>query len=200
MGIVLQIWGGASYLINKILFSLAENKEHHIKRKMKMFSWSIYITGVPAWVIILMGDQNWIAASIEAGGIPSMLLGLYTVYKNSEKPNQILDRIASFFTYASIALGAGYSLFDNGGIRSFSQILEMGVMLGFLLGSYLLAKSNRTGWLFFMLMNGSMAALMLIQQKPLLSIQQLISLSFVIYGYISSNRNSGKTERLCREN
>ncbi len=59
-------------------------------------------------------------------------------------------------------------------------------MIGFLLGSYLLAKNNRKGWLFFMAMNMSMATLMLIQEKPLLSLQQMVSLSFVIYGFIAS--------------
>lgn len=188
MDIALQIWGGSFYLINKILFALAEGKKQTIKRNLKLNGWAIYILGVPAWVIILFSQQNWIAASIEAGGVPSMLLGLYTVYHNSDSPNRIFDRVASFFTYGSIALGVGYSLFDYGGITSFSQILEMGVMLGFLLGSYLLAKNNRTGWLFFMIMNGSMATLMLIQHKPLLAVQQIVSLSFVIYGFRASRK------------
>ncbi len=55
-------------------------------------------------------------------------------------------------------------------------------MVGFLLGSYLLAKRNPNGWLLFMLMNGSMAALMLLRDKPILSIQQILFLCFVIYG------------------
>lgn len=188
MDISLQFWGGASYLINKIFFALAEGKKQNIKRKLKFYGWAIYIFGVPAWVIILLSKQNWIAASIEAGGIPSMFLGLYTVYKNSKSPNIIFDKVASFFTYGSIALGVSYSLFDYGGITSFSQVLEMGVMLGFLLGSYLLAKNNRTGWLLFMLMNGSMATLMFVQNKPLLTAQQIVSLSFVIYGFRASRK------------
>jgi hypothetical protein len=188
MDIALQFWGGGFYLNNKILFALAEGKKQNIKRKLKLYGWAIYILGVPAWVLILLSKQNWIAASIEAGGIPSMFLGLYTVYKNSKLPNSIFDKVVSFFTYGSIALGVSYSLFDYGGITSFSQVLEMGVMLGFLLGSYLLAKNNRTGWLFFMLMNGSMATLMFIQNKPLLTAQQIVSLSFVIYGFRASRK------------
>ena len=188
MDIALQIWGGSFYLINKILFALAEGKKQKIKRNLKLNGWAIYIFGVPAWVIILLSEQNWIAASIEAGGVPSMILGLYTVFQSSDSPNRLLDKVASFFTYGSIALGVGYSLFDYGGITSFSQFLEMGVMLGFLLGSYLLAKNNRTGWLFFMVMNGSMATLMLIQHKPLLALQQIVSLGFVIYGFRASRK------------
>ncbi|BHH84936.1 hypothetical protein [Desulforhopalus sp. 52FAK] len=190
MDIALQLWGGSFYLINKVLFALAENKAEDLQRKLKLFSWAIYILGVPAWVIILIGKHNWIAASIEAGGVPSMLFGLYNVYKNAEVPNRTFDKVASLFTFGSIMVGVGYSLLDYGGISSISQVLEIGVMLGFLLGSYLLAKNNRKGWLFFMLMNGSMATLMLIQHKPLLASQQIVSLSFVIYGYFLSRKKN----------
>lgn len=190
MDIALQVWGGSFYLINKIFFALAEGKKPETKRKLKLNGWTMYILGVPAWVIILLFEHNWIAASIEAGGVPSMLLGLYSVYKNHTSPDRVFDRVVSFFTYGSIALGVGYSLVDYGGVTSFSQILEMGVMLGFLLGSYLLAKDRRTGWLFFMIMNGSMATLMFIQHKHLLALQQIVSLSFVIYGFRASRKTT----------
>jgi hypothetical protein len=186
MNLILQIWGGFSYLINKILFSLAVNKPKEVQRKLKLSGWIIYILGVPAWVIILISEQNWIASSIEAGGIPAMLLGLHSVYKRNEHPHLLFDKIASIFTYGSIIAGVSYSLIDSGVITSFSQILEIGVMIGFLLGSYLLAKNNWLGWFFFMIMNGSMATLMFFQNKPLLAIQQLVSISFVLYAIYAS--------------
>ncbi|MEE4242716.1 MAG: hypothetical protein V2I36_14710 [Desulfopila sp.] len=188
MDILLQIWGGSFYLVNKILFAFAEGKTEKSKRKLQFYGWAIYILGVPAWVILLLDGHNWIAASIEAGGVPSMLLGIYTAYYNTGSPNRILDKTAAFFTYGSITLGVSYSLFDYGGLTAFSQFLEVGAMTGFLLGSYLLAKNRRKGWLFFMLMNGSMATLMLIQNKPLLAIQQTVSLCFVIYGFMASRK------------
>jgi len=79
MDTALQVWGGGSYLLNKIFFALAEGKKQNIKRKLKLYGWVIYIIGVPAWVTILLSEKNWIAASIETGGLPSMCLGLYTV-------------------------------------------------------------------------------------------------------------------------
>lgn len=189
MDIALQVWGGGFYLFNKVFFAIAEGKEQKLKRTLKLYGWAVYILGVPAWVILLLGEKNWIAASIEAGGVPSMFLGLYTVYTCSSYPNRLFDKVASFSTYGAITLGLSYSLIDYGGITAFSQVLEMGVMVGFLLGSYLLAKNNRTGWMFFMLMNGSMATLMLIQHKPLLAVQQVISLSFVVYGFQASKKS-----------
>jgi len=183
MDIVLQVWGGGFYLLNKIFFALAEGKKEKTKRHLKIMGWITYILGVPAWIIILISKHDWMAASMEAGGVPSMLFGLFTVYQNSESPNKVFDIIASLFTYVFLILGVSYSVYDYGGIISVSQLLEIGVMTGFLIGSYLLAKNNLYGWLFFMLMNGSMASLMFIQNKPFLSIQQLISLCFVIYGF-----------------
>ena len=192
MDIIFQVWGGGFYLLNKIFFALAEGKKENIKRKLKIAGWMVYLLGVPAWVIILISKHDWIAASIETGGVPSMLFGLFNVYQNAESPNKILDIIVSIITYVFLVLGASYSLYDYGGITSASQVLEIGVMIGFLIGSYLLAKNNSYGWLFFMLMNGSMASLMLIQDKPLLSVQQLVSLCFVIYGFTIVLKTSRK--------
>ncbi|PLX87709.1 MAG: hypothetical protein C0619_13975 [Desulfuromonas sp.] len=183
MDFVLQAWGGGFYLLNKIFFAIAEGRSESAKRRLRMFGWSIYILGVPAWVIILVSRHDWIAASIEAGGVPAMLFGLFNVYKNSAEPCKLFASLAAFFTYAALISGVSYSLHDYGGITSLSQMLEIGVMIGFLLGSYLLAQKNPKGWLFFMLMNVSMASLMLLQDKPLLTIQQIVSLCFVIYGY-----------------
>jgi|GEM_PF-6964096 len=42
------------------------------------------------------------------------------------------------------------------------------------------------GWLFFMIMNGSMGTLMIIQNKPILAIQQAVSLCFVVYGFMTA--------------
>ncbi len=191
MELLLQIWGAGFYLLNKILFTVAETQAAHRKKMIKMGAWIIYILGVPAWVIILVGESNWIAASIEAGGIPAMLLGLYNTYHDNKRPNRLSNSLVLLMTYSAVAFGVIYSLITHGGISAFSQILEMGVMLGFLLGSYYMAKHSLKGWLFFMLMNISMAILMIIQEKPILFIQQFISLSIVAYGYYRVRKSLG---------
>jgi hypothetical protein len=194
MNMLLQLWGGGFYLANKILLAIAEGRPQKSKRVLKQAGWLIYVLGVPAWVIILISKQNWIAASIEVGGVPSMLFGLYNVYKNAETSSRRFDLIAISVTYASLVLGVSYSISEHGGINSITQLLEIGVMIGFLLGSYFLAKNRSSGWLFFMLMNASMATLMLIQNKPILSIQQLLSLCFVIYGFTTAVKSTKKLE------
>ena len=190
MDLILQLWGGSFYLLNKIFFALAEGKENSVKRRLRIFGWVVYLLGVPAWVIILIGKHNWIAASIEAGGVPAMLFGLFNVYQNKTVPNRVLDALTSTITYAFVILGVCYSLYDYGGLVAVTQLLEISAMAGFLLGSYLLAKHNINGWLLFMLMNGSMAALMFIQHKPILTAQQLVSLCFVAYGFLMAVKTS----------
>lgn len=180
---MLQIWGGVFYLLNKILLALSEGKKVSSRKTLKLSAWTTYILGVPAWIIILVSHHNWIAASIEAGGIPAMLLGLYNAYHDNKKPNKIFNNIVTICTYSSLLFGLSYSVNYHSGINSISQTLEVGMMLGFLLGSYYLARNNNIGWVFFMLMNMSTATLMLLQEKPILMVQQLMSLCFVFYGY-----------------
>ncbi|MDF0534860.1 hypothetical protein KDN34_07455 [Shewanella yunxiaonensis] len=188
MDLVLQIWGGTLYLLNKILFSVSETLPSASRRQLKIVGWIVYLLGVPAWVIILVGEHNWIAASIEFGGIPAMLFGLYVVIKG-EVINKSYDLLTSIITYFFVILGSGYSFYQYGGISSTTQVFEIGVMVGFLLGGYLLAKDNIYGWLCFALMNVSMGSLMLLQQKPVLAMQQGLSLCFVIFGLITMFKN-----------
>nr|WP_319392621.1 hypothetical protein [uncultured Desulfobacter sp.] len=68
MEMILQAWGGGFYLVNKILFAMAEGRRGREAKSLKLFGWMVYITGVPAWVIILVMHHDWMAASIEAGG------------------------------------------------------------------------------------------------------------------------------------
>jgi len=189
MDSLLQIWGGGFYLLNKILFAVAEGQTEEPKRRLRISGWSVYLLGVPAWVIILLDKHDWIAAAIEAGGVPAMLFGLLNVCRTDIPPAPVFATITAWCTYGSLLLGVGYSLYDYGGLSTVSQLLEMGVMAGFLLGSYLLAKKNPAGWLFFMLMNLSMSTLMATQHKPLLAVQQIISLGFVIYGFRTAYRS-----------
>lgn len=183
MDILLQIWGGSFYLANKILLALAEGRSAQVQRRLKIAGWSIFLLGVPAWVIILVGQHDWIAAAIEAGGIPAMVLGLYNTIRHPKQASRHVNRLVTLCIYTALAFGLTLSLIHHGGMTSITQALECGVMIGFLLGSFILAKGNQLGWLLFMLMNLSMALLMHLQNQPILMVQQLLSLCFVLYGF-----------------
>jgi len=186
-----QVWGGCFYLLNKVFLSISEGKKGDSQRKFKLAGWAVYMTGLPAIVLLFAGEHNWIAASVEAGGLPAMILGFYIVYKR-KSPKPFYDKATSIIIYLSIAAGVLYSLYDYSGITSLTQILEITTIIGYLLGSYLLAKNNLNGWLFFMMMNLSVVFLMFIQKKYFITGQQIISLCFVIFGYVSALKTRKK--------
>ncbi len=72
-----QIWGGVGYLLNKVCFSRAERSESIKERRAWLVrSWIVYLSGLPAWIIVFISERNWIAAGVESGGVPAMVGGL----------------------------------------------------------------------------------------------------------------------------
>ncbi|MDR2798239.1 MAG: multidrug transporter [Treponema sp.] len=186
MDIFLQFWGGAGYLLAKIFLSHAEGLKDD--RTWRIMGWSVYLIGLPAWVILLAGKQNWIASAIEAGGAPALLLGLVMAWKRLDQMPLWLDRCVKGVTYLMIIFGIAYSVYYFKGITTLSQILEIGVTFGFLLGTYLLAKRNPRGWLLFAEMLICMALLLYRQGKLILCVQQILSLAFAVNGFIRGFR------------
>lgn len=181
MDTFLQLWGGLGYLLNKIFLWLSERTRNGGKnasaRKWRIASWAICLLGLPPWVIIFVTCQNWIAASVETSGAPAMLLGLIIALRGTtQNPPRWLDRLA----LVCIPLGFGYSLYDFGGITTINQWLELGIVLGFLVGTYLLAKEKLGGYLWYLLMHVTCGWLMWIQGYPWLFLQQLVSLIFIM--------------------
>jgi hypothetical protein len=193
--VFLQLWGGVFYTLNKILFSYSE----HIKargdevefRRWRVASWVVYIVGLPAWVILLAGNRAWIAAGVESFGFLSMLLGLVIAYrgKGGGYPKW-LDVTARL----CIPLGFLYSLYDFGGLNTVNQWLEIGLVVGFLVGTYLLAKERSVGYLWYVLMHVSAGGLMWSQGLLWLCAQQVLSLAFIVDAYkIASGQKKKET-------
>ncbi|MFH1968106.1 MAG: hypothetical protein ABIJ84_01830 [bacterium] len=87
-----------------------------------------------------------------------------------------------------VIIGIAYSLYDFRGITTVNQVLEIGIVVGFLVGTYLLARQKANGYLWFVFMNLSCATLMAIEHYPLLVLQQIISLGFVVDVYAAYRR------------
>jgi hypothetical protein len=184
MEIFLQIWGGAGYFLAKVFLVRAEFIEK--SRNLRLAGWFVYLLGIPAWVILLAGRQNWIAAAIETAGVPAILLGIVMTWKQKNNPNKAIDWSIRIFTGLMILLGVSFSVYTFNGIRTISQILEIIIIFGYLVSNYLLAKRSPFAWLMFMVGLISMSILMYIQDKPILCIQQLISLIPAIIGFIKN--------------
>lgn len=134
-----------------------------------------------------MSWRNWIAAGVEASGAPSMLLGLVTALRGDpKKAPRWLDRLA----FTCIPFGFAYSLYDFGGLNTLRQWLEIGLVVGFLVGTYQLAKERPSGYLWFVLMHISCGALMYIQGYLWLVLQQVISLGFIADAWLTQRKTN----------
>lgn len=179
--ISLQLWGGMFYLLNKVFFSQAERSKTTGFRKIwRIRSWSVYLTGLPAWVLVFISEHNWIAAGVESGGAPAMLVGLIIAWRGQGAEPKWLDGIAKL----SVLVGLALSVYEFGGIKTLSQFLELGIAAGFLMGTYMMAKDNARGYIWLMLGNVSCAALMGVEGFYILMTQQLVSLGFVIDAFL----------------
>ncbi|MDZ7798963.1 MAG: 7TM diverse intracellular signaling domain-containing protein [Patescibacteria group bacterium] len=177
----IKLWAGAFYLANKIFFSRAERSQNQEKKRInKILSWTVYLIGLPAWVYILYTGNDIIAAFVEMAGAFSMATGLILAIKRKGRPPKWFYWIALVIT----SIGIGLSFYKLRGLSSYTQILELGLALGFLIGTFLLGvKDNFKGYLWFILMNGCCAALMLARTNPILFAQQLASIFFVLDAY-----------------
>jgi hypothetical protein len=174
--IFLQIWGGGFYLLNKYYFSRAERSKNSLLNEAFLLkAWAAYLCGLPAWIIVFIEEHNWIAAAIELGGAPSMLIGLIAAWKKVKRPFMFLDIISKL----SVLVGLGLSVHEFGGITTFSQALEIGIATGFLMGTYSLARGVSGGYYWLILGNLSCSSLMAIEGYYILMAQQLLSLVFI---------------------
>ena len=178
--VMLQIWGGLCYLLNKICFSRAERSRTGAGRKQwRVRSWGVYLAGLPAWVAVFLSKHDWIAAGVESGGAPAMLAGLLIALRGRGAEPRWLDMVSKL----AVVLGLALSVYEFGGINTLGQFLELGIAAGFLLGTYLAAHNQAQGYLWLMLGNLSCAALMGRQGFSILMVQQLLSLAFVVDAY-----------------
>ncbi len=194
---LLQYLGGIFYLLNKIFFSFSEHAHNRgdigKKRNWKIASWAVYLIGLPPWVIIFVKERNWIAASVETSGAPAMVLGLVIAIRGiTKKPPRWLDHLAVI----CIALGFTYSLYDFGGLKTVNQWLEVGLVSGFLIGTYMLAKERSGGYLWYVLMHVACGWLMYIENYPWLFVQQIISLGFIVDAYRMTQKQ--RTPKICQ--
>ncbi|MBU0531287.1 MAG: hypothetical protein ABIG32_03545 [Candidatus Uhrbacteria bacterium] len=180
----LQIWAGGFYLANKIFFSAAERNIKGRERTWRITSWSVYLIGLPAWLAIFVIKRDWILLSVESAGGLAMVLGLVIAARGVEKTPKWLK----FLAITGAVIGIGVSVWDFGGLNQLSQWLELGVSAGYLVGTLLLANKRASGYLWFLLMNGSTVALMAEHGYPWLVVQQIVSIGFVADSYLSFRR------------
>lgn len=190
MATFLEYWGGINYLLSKLFLAKGEKRE---AVWWKRVGWIVYILGLPAWLIILAGEENWIAVGVETAGGLLMARGLTLSFRKSET----IDLLARLLWKLAVVVAVIYSLYHNSGLTTLNQGLEISMTVGFILGLYLLghrSSSSYRGWYWFMLMNASMGYLMWRQDKDILALQQAISFLFCLWGLWLAKRELVREE------
>ena len=119
--ISLQIWGGLFYLLNKVFFSQAErSKTINVRKIWRIRSWIVYLAGIPAWVVVFISKHNWIAAGVESGGAPAMLVGIMIAWRGHGTEPKWLDILAK----SSVLVGLVLSMYEFGGIINLNQFIS----------------------------------------------------------------------------
>lgn len=154
-------------------------KKKPIKNKWRIWSWITFLVGLPAWMIIFFIERNWIAAALEAASIPSVALGLIIAVRGEGKKPQWLNALALI----TIIVGITYSLYDLGGFTRLTQLYELAMTVGLLVGTYQLAHENASGYVWYVLMHVAAILLLGAQGYPWLVAQQVVSLFFVADAY-----------------
>lgn len=119
-----------------------------------------------------------------------MLLGLVMAFRGTTKdPPAWLNRLA----FVCAPFGLAVSCYDFGGLKTLNQWLEIGLVAGFLIGTYQLARDRASGYLWFVLMHVSCGWLMYIQGYPWLVAQQIASLGFILDAYVTRRQRTRNT-------
>jgi hypothetical protein len=187
--LVLQAWGGLFYLLQKVFLSMAERAELQSWRNKtwRVRSWIVYLIGLAPWVVIYIQKRNWIAATLEACSAPAMVYGLvaawFPLLLLKDEPLWLKP-----IPYVALAGAFWWSVADYGGITSVTQVLELGMVAGFLMGTYRLARDNASGYLWYILMCGANIPLLKINGQPWLVAQQVVSIGFIIDAYLSRRK------------
>lgn len=183
VSLFLQIVGGVLYLLNKIFFARYEwlvlrRRQQEASRAL-VLGWWTYIAGLLPWVVVFASWRNWIAALLELSALPSMVIGLRAARQIGTRvaTPRLLDHIANI----CIVLGVALSFRDLGVMQQFTQWLEIGLVVGFLAGTYQLAHQRISGYWWLVFMHVSCAWLMYEQHSPWLVAHQILSIGFVAF-------------------
>ena len=99
---------------------------------------------------------------VEAAGIPAIFLGLFGAIYGLEKERPWLKIVS----YVAAAIGVAASVADRGVPNSLAQLMELGSVVGFVVGTCLLARERISGYFWYLSMNASMGWLMFEQGYP----------------------------------
>ena len=176
--------GALCFLVNKIYLSQAERaRDEETELTNRALAWKSYLRGLPFIVVLFYETRGWLAASVEAAGAPAVYLGLVRAKrgKKSKLPVSLF-----VFALAASVLGLCGSLYLYRGLTEWSQVCELGLSVGYFVGTFLLAyRDDKNGYLWYVLMHVAGAAYFYIIPTTnwVMVIFQVVSIGFVVDAY-----------------
>ena len=216
---------GGLYLLQKIFFFFSEFYFSEVAETKRVYylwripGWAAYIIGLFPWLYIFFYvDKILILGWMELGGLPAMILGLgnsikmYRRLKEGRKEEKKRKKLWGVFGWEDIVviiaalMGVGFSIDYYGSLNSLAQGLQLAAVIGFLTGTYLLAKDWLWGYLFYALMNATTGWLMYLKipinpNFKMLFYQQVASFilvvgAFLVRWYRQKQSKKAKEEKL----
>ena len=173
-----QIVASILAVLSRALLALYEHLSPRSDRAQaarwaQISSWSLYLLSVFPWTFLYLTRRNWIAVAMEICGLPGMILALVAAWHvRTYTPPTWLNRL----TIACIIVGLSMSSWDAlHGLGDWSQLCELGMAAGFLVGTYHLAHKRLKGYYWYLFMHVCCAGLMYRQGRYVLLGQQGIS-------------------------
>ncbi len=171
---VLQVFGGGFYLLSKVFLSLAGES-----LLLRRIGWSVYIAGVPFWMMLLWIKSDYIVLGLEFGGGLILVYALIKTFQKEVKGTTKLDIAANGLCVILFFVALYYTLGTKG--FGFHPFLEVVIAFSFAISIMMLAKKDDRGWYVMLLLHVATGTLMYRQDVWLLAIQQAISGCFALW-------------------
>lgn len=174
--VAIEIIGATVYLANKFCFLLKEYHETYgSAEKARVYhkaSWYTVAMGLPFVTAVLISEKDWIFGLFELAVLPAIVVALMRARSGGlTEPSWTMTLI-----YISSVCGALISRYDLGTITSLHQLLEIASVSTFLIGTHLLAREQRIGYMFYILMHLAAGSLLFLQHHFWFAAQQVASI------------------------
>jgi hypothetical protein len=180
-----EVLGVTTYIAQKGLLSFYERNKNE---KLKYLSWIMLLFGVPAWVVILIYQQNYIFAGVEGSVFPIVIVKIFEKkIEQAEGLKTWLDRLCNLIILIGIALSVWAFVYGINTVLM-TRLLEVVTSVSFVVGTKYLSQEKLSGYAWYILMHLSCGVLFAYQGYYTFLVMQIISIGFIIDAWVMKKR------------